>query len=322
MAIVVIIIIIVVMALLIHSCQVSATNSALQDYTNSVSSLNQQSTANGKQLFTQLGQAAGSSNVTTVQNEINQVLATERGVYNKAKAASVPDQVKAGNAFFLSALRMRVDGISGIAKDIQPALSSTATNASVDALAGEIARFYASDVVYKDYALPQIYGALHAAGTRFSPINGDQFLPNVQWTQPSFVASQLRINAPGGQSTKVAPGLHGHSLTSVSVNGTTLQPGGATNTVTASPIPTFTFDFNNGGTNNEHNVRCKVSINGSSVSGTGTVAQTLKGQNATCTAKLNAAPPTGTQTVVATIEPVPGEKNKTNNSKTYTVTFQ
>ena len=60
-AIIVVIIVIVLVALLVHSCQVSATNSALQDYTNSVSSLNQQSVANGQQLFTQLSQAAGSS---------------------------------------------------------------------------------------------------------------------------------------------------------------------------------------------------------------------------------------------------------------------
>ncbi len=50
--------------------------------------------------------------------------------------------------------------------------------------------------------------------------------------------------------------------------------------------------------------------------------ETFAGKNATCTVKLNAAPPAGTQSVVATIEPVPGEKNKDNNTITYTVTFQ
>src|ERR1700727_2017372 len=51
-AIVAIIIVIVLVAVGVHSCQESATNSALQNYTSSVSSLNQQSVANGKQLFT------------------------------------------------------------------------------------------------------------------------------------------------------------------------------------------------------------------------------------------------------------------------------
>ena len=312
---------IVVVALLVHGCQVSATNSALQDYTNSVSSLNQQSAANGRQLFTQLGQAAGSSDPTTVQHGINSVLQSEQHVYNKATAMSVPDQVKTGNADFIKALKMRVDGISGIAKEIQPALSSTATQASVNALAGETAKFYASDVLYKSYALPEIYSALHAAGTHFSPINGDQFLPSIEWLSPDFLASTLHVNVPGAQPTKATPGLHGHELTSVSVGTNTLATGGVTNTVASSPIPTFTFSFLNGGTNNEHNVKCKVSVNGTSVTGTGTVAETFAGKTATCTAKLNAAPPKGTQTVVATIEPVLGEKNKSNNSKTYTINF-
>jgi hypothetical protein len=323
-AIVIVIVVIILVALLVHGCQVSATNSALQEYTNSVSSLNLRSVADGKQLFTELAEAPGASSVTNVQNEINQLRSSEQKVYAKAQQTSVPDQVRTGNAYFLWALKARVDGIGNIAKEIQPALSSTATQASVNALAAEIARFYASDVLYVDYALPQIIGALHAAGTRFSPIDHSQFLPNIEWVQPTFLASELHVNVPGAQPTKAAPGLHGHSLTSVSVAGTTLQTG-ATNTIAASPIPTFTLNFANGSpTNNEHNVKCKVAVNGTNppVSGTATVGETFAGKSATCSVKLNATPPKGTQTVVATIEKVPGEKNLTNNTITYTVTFQ
>ena len=282
-AIVVIIIVIVLIAVLVHGCQVNATNSALQNYTNSVSSLNQQSAANGRQLFTQLGQASGASSPITVQQQVNQVLHSEQQLYQKAQGLSVPDQVKTGNADFQRAMKMRVDGLTGISKEIQPALSSTATKANVNSIAEENAKFYASDVLYKSYALPEIASALNAAGTHFSPPNGDQFLTSIEWLSPTFVASTLHVNVPGSQSTKVAPGLHGHSLTSVSVGTNTLQEG-VTNTVAANPIPTFTLDFNNGGTNNEHNVRCSVKINGTSVTGTGTVPETFAGKNATCTA--------------------------------------
>jgi hypothetical protein len=314
------VVIILLIALGVHSCQVSATNSALQDYANSVSSLNSQSAANGKALFTTLGQAS-SANAQSVQNQINQTLSDEQQVQKKAKALSVPDQVKTGHSKFLLALQMRVDGITNIAKEIQPALAGTASQSAVNNLAEETGVLYGSDVIYKRYALPEIYGALNAAGTHFSPINGDQFVTNVKWVDPAFIAQQMNINVPGAAPTKAAPGLHGHSLTSVSVDGTTLQTG-STNTVPASPIPTFTLDFNNGGTNNESNVKCKVSINGSSVSGTATVPETFAGKNATCQVKLNAAPPKGTQSVVATIEKVLGEKNTSNNTITYTVTFQ
>jgi hypothetical protein len=315
------VVIILLIALGVHSCQVSATNSALQDYANSVSSLNSQSAANGKSFFTTLAQAT-SANATNVQNQINQTLTNEKQVLSKAKALSVPDQVKTAHAKFVQALQMRVDGVGNIAQQIQPALAGSGSETAVNNLAAETAVLYASDVIYKRYAVPELVGALHAAGTRFSPINPDQFVTNVQWVLPSFIAQQLNINVPTSSgSTHVAPGLHGHSLTSVSVAGTTLQTG-STNTVPANPIPTFTLDFNNGGTNNETNVKCKVSINGSSVSGTATVPETFAGKNASCQVKLNAAPPTGTQSVVATIEKVPGEHNVSNNSITYTITFQ
>ncbi len=321
MAVGIVIVVIILVALLVHSCQSNATKSALEDYVNSVSSLNSQSVANGKQLFTELAQASAAGNPQSVQNEINQVLSDEKKVYSKAQAVSVPDQAKDGSAQFLMALKMRVDGITNISNEIQPALATSASQAEVNAIAGETERLYASDIIYKDYAAPKIVAALNAAGGRTSPINGGQFVPNVEWVSPTFLAQTLGVSTPSQTSGKPTPGLHGHSLTSVSVNGTTLQPGGATNTLPTSAT-TFVLTFNNGGTNDEHNVKCKVSINGSSVSGTATVPETFAGKNAQCTVKLNAAPPAGTQTVVATIEKVLGEKNLDNNTLTYTITFQ
>ena len=116
--------------------------------------------------------------------------------------------------------------------------------------------------------------ALHSAGiavggTNGEPVEGGQFLPDVQWLTPSFVATQLHTTfAPTSKNGKVAPGTHGHELNSVSVGGTTLQTG-STNTVPASPAPTFTLNFTNSGQNTETNVVCKVTVSSSSASGPG-----------------------------------------------------
>ena len=91
------------------------------------------------------------------------------------------------------------------------------------------------------------------------PVVSQQFVPDVQWLQPSFVATQLHTSFTPAVGGKVSPGTHGHELNSVSVGGTTLQAG-STNTVPASPAPTFTLTFTNSGTNNETNVVCKVSL--------------------------------------------------------------
>ena len=68
------------------------------------------------------------------------------------------------------------------------------------------------------------------------------------------------------------------------------------------------------GQNTETNVVCKVTVNGTSISGQSTVPQTAPGQSATCQVPLGSPPPAGSATVDATVEPVPGEKNTANNT--------
>jgi hypothetical protein len=229
------VVIILLIALGVHSCQVSATNSALQDYANSVSSLNSQSAANGKSLFTTLAQAS-SANATNVQNEINQTLTNEKQVLSKAKALSVPDQVKTAHSKFLLALQMRVDGVGNIAKESQPALAGTESQTAANKMPAETARLYGSDVIHKSYAVPELVGAPHAAGTPFSPINGDQFVTNVQWV------AVVHRRAPRSRLASWATRSPPSALTA-----STLRP--STNTVPSSDPHLHAWI--NGGTNND-----------------------------------------------------------------------
>jgi hypothetical protein len=319
-------IVVVLIALGVHSCQVSARNSALKDYANNVSSLIQQSDQTGTQFFGVLSSGASSSNATNLQNQINQTRVSADSELSRAGSINVPSQVKGAHQNLLLALQMRRDGIANIASEIQPALGTSTSQDAVNAIAANMARFYASDVLYKSYTAPQIAAALHAAdipvgGADGVTINGGQFLPDVQWVIPSFVASTLHASLPGSSTGKVAPGLHGHSLDSVTVGGTTLQTG-STNTIPASPPPTFTLNLTNGGQNTETNVVCKVTVSGTSDTGQTVIPQTTAGQKLSAQVTLKTAPPKGTYTVVATVEPVPGEKNTSNNSLSFPVTFQ
>ena len=81
--------------------------------------------------------------------------------------------------------------------------------------------------------------------------------PRSTGLNPTDVARALRVQLPAAQKKPVTPGLHGHELNSVSVGGTTLQTG-STNSIPASPAPTFTLNFANTGQNTETNVTCKV----------------------------------------------------------------
>jgi hypothetical protein len=323
---VVVIIAIVLIAVLVNSCETSARNSALKDYNNSVASLNARSVQTGGNFFNAL--TTGTSDPTSLQQSLAQAANSASKELSDAKGLSTPDEVKSAQQHFVDALQMRKDGMTNITNQIGPALQSQTSQNAVSTIAAEMARFYSSDVLYKDYTLPQIVGALRAAGISVGGLGGQQlnesqFLPSIQWLDPVHVASVLHVTLPSTstQTQNVAPGLHGHMLNSVSVGGSTLQTG-STNAIPASPAPTFTLSFANTGQNTENNVKCRVTISGSNVNGQTIVPQTTAGESTSCQVTLSAAPPKGSFQVTAEIVPVPGEKNTKNNSLTFPVTFQ
>jgi hypothetical protein len=302
----VVIIAIILIAVLVNSCETSARNSALKDYNNSVASLNARSVQTGANFFKVL--SGGTTDPTSLQQGLAQAAGDANTELSNAKGLSTPDEVKGAQQHFVDALQMRKDGMTNIANEVQPALQSQTSQNAVNTIAAEMARFYASDVLYKDYTVPQIVGALRAAGITVGglggqQLNSSQFLPSIQWLDPTHVASVLHVTLPSSSTTtqNIAPGLHGHELNSVSVGGSTLQTGS---------------------TNTENNVKCKVTVSGSSVSGQTIVPQTTAGETTSCQVTLSSAPPKGSFQVTAQIVPVPGEKNTKNNDLTFPVTFQ
>ena len=116
--------------------------------------------------------------------------------------------MRAAQQNFVLSLEMRRDGIQQVAANIGQALGSTTSKDAVDTIAAGMARFYASDVVYKDYTGPLIAAALHAVGIAVGGVNGvtiagGQFLHDLGWLTPAFVAAKLGAQLPaasGGQA--------------------------------------------------------------------------------------------------------------------------
>lgn len=319
------VIIVVLAAVGIRSCQNSQHINALRDYNNNVSSVIQSSDQTAHQFFGILSSGTNRGNTVNLQNQINEAHYNAAVQLHQAKGFGVPGEVQTAQRNLLLALQMRLDGIAGIGQQIQPALSGAGRQQAVNKIAADMANFYASDVLYKRYTLPQIAGALKSAGIAIGGDNGatfndGQFLPDVRWLTPAYIAQQLHVQLPSS-SGPIAPGTHGHQLNSVTVAGTTLQTG-STNAIPASPPATFTLNFANTGSNVEHNVVCKVSVSGTHAGNQTTVSQTKPGENVSCQVTLRSAPPVGSYTVTATVEPVPGEKRTANNTLTFPVSFQ
>jgi hypothetical protein len=318
-------VILVLVILGVHSCQVSQEHSALRDYSDNVASVIRSSNNNGARFFGVLAGSADSSNAPSLQQSLEQARLTAQAQLNRAQGFDVPGPVKTAHQQLLLALLLRQDGIANIAGQIQPALQASTSSAAVNTIGAEMARFYASDVLYKDYVLPGIVSALHSAeipvgGSNGVPLEPGQFLPSLEWLSPTFLAAKLNVKTTTANANCTPSTLRGHSLNSVSVGGTTLQTG-STNTVPASPPPTFTLTIGTGNMT-ETNVTLKVTLSGSSIRGQTVLPSTPANQSATGQVTLNGSPSPGNYTVTAEVVPVPCEKDTSNNTLTFPVTFQ
>ena len=190
----------------VHSCDVSQANSQLRDYAVSVNSVMQSSQQTSQRLFTLLSSGQGASNASNLESQVDNARLSASNQVGRARGLSTPGQLQTAQQQLVLALQMRADGISNIAQQLPAALQAQTANSATTSIATEMARFYASDVLYKDYMLPSLINALKQSGIAVGGTNGEpifqgQFLPNVQWLTPSFVASELKAPASSSKGT-------------------------------------------------------------------------------------------------------------------------
>lgn len=330
-----VVLVVILLVFLVKGCVDSRREAALKDYNRNVRTLVEQSeNAVSKPLFAALAGANGQQG-EQVQETINQLRGVAEEELDQAERLDVPDAMAEAQDHLELVLSLRRDGVERIAALIQQAIGNGAgAGAAVEEIAGQMRAFDASDVVYSQRVAPLILKGLKDNGiaASYDGTEGEQvqdqanFLPQpsgISWISPSYVADQLGATTGGGGNGNVAPGLHGHQIDSVSVNGTALVAG-ASNTLAATPLPTFAVTFTNGGENDETNVKVTVEIVGSTtVKAEAIVPNTTAGTQATANVVLDKAPPTdGSVTIKVTVAKVRGEENTDNNELTFSALFE
>jgi hypothetical protein len=317
-----ILVVVILMILGIHSCQVSSRNSALKTYDTGVASLIQRSDNTGGQMFRVLSAGNLAKNEQSAQTSLFNIDNEAKSELSDAQNLSVPDQVTSAQQNFVLTLSLRQNGISDIATNLGKALNRSTAQDGVNAIAVDMQKFLASDVVYTTQTAPGIAAALHAAGIAVNgTIKATNFLPDLAWLVPTDVASKIGATV-ASSSSGTCPSVCGHMLNSVSVGGVPLSTGGQT--VPASPAPTFTANFTNTGQNTETGVPVKVTVttsSGTTITQQQVVPVTKAGQTYTVQITLPRTPPAGQASVVVTVEKVSGEANIDNNTLTFPVTF-
>jgi hypothetical protein len=336
-ALVAILVVIIVLAVGVHSCQVSSRNSALRSYNTTVGTLIQQSDATGKSVFADLTSAsksASASAVQALQAELDNASHTAASQLQQAQNIGAPGQVSTAQQNFLLTLSLRHSGIADIAAHIQEALNKNTAQTGINAIALDMQKFLASDVDYTTQTATQIAAALHSAGIPVAGVNGEtiqatNYLPDLAWLTPSYIASQLgsslsSTTSSSGSGPNPCPTTNcGHQLNSVSIGGVALSTGGG-NPIPASPAPSFTANLTNNGTATQTHVVVEVSVStasGTTITAQAVQASTAAGQSYNVAIQLPRSPPTGSAQVTVTVKGVPGETYLPNNTLHFPVTF-
>lgn len=329
-----VVLVIILMVVLIKGCVDNRREAALKDYNRNVRALVEDSRSAVSRLFFEALSGAAGQEATQVQETLNQLRVVADEDLEQARRLDVPGEMAEAQDDLELVLSLRRDGVAAVADLIQQALGGTAgAGRAVEQIAAQMQAFNASDVIYSQRVAPLILKALKDDGisASYDGTAGEQvldyadFLPDLSWMSPDFVASQLgATTSSGARGGTPAPGLHGHQIDSVAVGDVTLTPDGS-NSLPASPPPTFTVTFTNGGEHDESNVRVSVEITGGSspIRASTVVPNTVAGQQATAQVQLRTSPSTaGPVTIRVTVEQVPGEETLDNNTASYTALFE
>jgi len=227
------------------------------------------------------------------------------------------DMARAQEALALT-YDLRASAMNEVAEKVSTALGEVGAEKATAAIARQMKKLLASDVIYATVARPEIKRVLADNGIEGEDPPESVFLPDeTEWLDEDTVSSALGSISGGGGETS---GVHGLGLLGTSVNGTALVADAAAAVDLGEETPEVEVELQNQGEATENSVTVSVTEAGGA-----TVDQTISsigaGEIETVAIPLVPAP-TGSATLEVEVQPVPGEQVTSNNEASYTVEFE
>lgn len=309
----------------VKGCLNARHKQAIKDYVQDVSALTDDSNQQGTALFRLLNSSGGRNQAVDIENTLNGFRVQSAQLVDRAKDISRPDDMKGAQNQLIQVLEFRRDGLAAIADALRTALGDANRRQGTNQVTAQMQAFLTSDVIYTQRVVPGIQGVLGKQDLENEVrIPRSQFLPDIQWLQPSFVADRVTALRTGRRGGAAAPGLHGDGLGTVSLGGQALTPGGGAATVRISNDLKFDVQVVNQGNNTETDVLVRVTIGsgGDAIKVEKTLDTIAAGETKTVSIPLADQPPTGQNVpVTVQIEPVPGEQKTDNNRQQFSAIF-
>jgi hypothetical protein len=309
--------VLILIVLGVRGCLNARKHRELSDYARNVTQIVDETQQTSKSFFGQLSDP-GTLSVTEFEAEVNADRSAMDNYVARVESLDTPgDMSHAQNALEL-VYELRGAAMGEIADKMSTALGDVGSEKATAAIAAQMSKLLASDVLYASVVRPEINGVLADNGIEGDDVPKGEFLPEgTKWLDESAVSAALgQVSGSSGAET---PGVHGLGLISTSVNGAELVAE-ETTAVVAEETPEVEVEVQNQGESTENGVTVSVTVDGGS-----TLQQDISsieaGETASVTIPLTPAP-SGTVTLEVDAEPVPGEQVTENNEATYTVEFE
>ena len=308
--------ILILLVLGVRGCLNARKERALSDYAGNVTQIVEETDQTSKSFFDKLSDP-GALSVTDFVAEVSADRSAMDNYASRIDALDTPGDMGNAQDTLELVYELRGSAMTEIADKMSTALGDVGSEKATTAIANQIGKLYASDVLYSTVARPQIDGVLAENGIEGEDVPESVFVPDgAAWLDEDAIAEALA--GVSGSTSAATPGVHGLGLLGTSVNGAALTPEGTTS-VTAEETPEVEVEVQNQGESTENGVTVSVTVNGKTL--VGDISSIEAGATETVVIPLTPAPQ-GEATLEVEAEPVPGEEVSENNEAAYTVVFE
>jgi len=316
------ILVVVLLVFWAQSCNGANKRNSYRNYMEKASGVATESESDGRRLNEAL--TARGIKAAALANRLDALAQQELNVVNQAVQLSPPGPLRDEHLNMIEALQFRVSGLRGLADTFRRTAGSKDVAGGGVLLAEQAERLVTSDVVWDDLFKSASVLELKNQGVTGVAPPDSTFVPNPDFASSRFwvaILDRFHGVSTGGTTT----GLHGTGLISVKAlpSGQALDPQ-AENTVTARTDLGFAVTVEDTGDSQEVQVKVTLTIQQqpTPIVKTRTIDLINAGEQKTVTFHNLGQVQFATKTTVKVdIQPVPGEKNTSNNSAEYPVIF-
>jgi hypothetical protein len=297
-------------------CLDARKNRSLDDYSNSVTQIVDETNALSESFFGRL-ENPGDLTVTDFTSEIESDRSAMAGFLSRVEKLDTPGDMEAAQDTLTLVYQLRSGAMDAIAERMSTALGDQGKEKALKQISNEMQVLTAADVLYNQVTRHQIDSTIEQNGASAAPVPRSTFVPDpVKWLDPAEVESAL-ASVAGGSATPTDGGIHGTGLGSVSIGGIPLDSTGTTQIATGVE-PVVDVEVQNQGDSDENDVEVSATVGGNTL--TESISSLAAGETGTASILLTPAP-SGKVTLEISVAAIPGEKVLDNNEATYSVSF-